>query len=97
MNRKTLIRLFQDGMRYPPGKHRVKVSKVFEITVHPDEVVELDEYEGFLAEENCGKRRIFRPRAEKVEPEMFHVGKSILDLRDGEVVEEPGGGWPESV
>ena len=96
MNRKTLIRLFLEGMRYPQGKHRVMVSKVFEITVRPNEVIELDEYEGISSEENCHQERKFRPK-EKPEPDMFHVGKSILSLKDGQLIEKPGEGWGDSV
>lgn len=80
INRKLLIELFRGGMRYPQGKHQVRLSKVFQITVRPDEVVELDEYEGFVAEENHDEK-------------MFHLGRAILDLKKGHVEEEPGTGW----
>ena len=97
MNRKELIRLFQKGMQYPPGKHHFWISRCFEITVRPDLVVELDEYEGFSSE----KRRKNGPRrkdsGETTTQGMFHVGRSILDLKDGQVTEEPSQGWERSL
>jgi len=51
-------------------------------------VVELDEYESFLSED--GARREGEPVRRK---RMFHVGRSILHLKKGVVVEEPGTGW----
>ena len=96
MNRKLLIELFQDGMEYPPGKHRFWISRCFEITVRPDKVVELDEYEGFSADRNT-KRSTRRRRAKNhSRNEMFHVGRSVLHLKDGRVVEEAGVGWTEN-
>ncbi len=53
-------------------------------------VVELNEYEGFVTEKNSATAT--REKAIKL-PEMFHVGRSILDLKNGRLVEETGGGW----
>ena len=96
MDRKLLIGLLQDGMRYSAGKHRLWISRCFEITVRSDQVVELDEYESFAAEENL------HPMSERVDgpkgsAKMFHVGKSILHLKDGQVVEKGGSGWSGKV
>ena len=95
MNRKTLVRLLADGMRYPQGKHRLWISKCFEITVLPDRVVELDEYEDF-SEENSAHPRADRAKTPKKLKEMFHVGRTILRLEDGHVLEEAGSGWRDS-
>lgn len=92
MDRKKLIELFQKGLQYPSGKHRFLVLRCFEITVHPDQMVELDEYESFVTEEKLPTGQKERPSRRKGD-EMFHVGKSILHLKDGRVVEEVGGGW----
>jgi hypothetical protein len=86
MDRKKLVELFRRGLQYPSGKHRFWVSRCFEITVHPDKVVDLDEYEGFASE--TGK-----PARKRQCSDMFHVGRSVLDLKDGTVVEERGDGW----
>jgi len=94
MDRKLLIELFRDGMVYPPGKHRFWISRCFEITVRPDKVVELDEYEGFSADPS-GKIPKHRNPRKKGKKAMFHVGRSILHLKEGRVVEETGGGWPK--
>lgn len=92
MDRKKLIDLFQKGMQYPPGKHRFWISRCFEITVRADWVVELDEYESFIAEKEAGLQRR-QPRTPAGSRDMFHVGRSVLNLRDGGVTEEQGGGW----
>lgn len=91
MDRKKLVDLFQKGMQYPTGKHRFWVSRCFEITVRPDSVVELDEYEGFSSEAGPDLKSVKRRR--ESDKEMFHVGRSMLDLRDGQVKEESGEGW----
>ena len=92
MDRKILIQLLRDGMQCPPGRHRFWVSRCFEITVRPDKrVVELDEYESFATEDGSEPARR-RSRASDCK-EMFHVGKSDLHLKDGQVLEESGGGW----
>ncbi|MBI1953244.1 MAG: hypothetical protein HYS41_03885 [Candidatus Omnitrophica bacterium] len=83
MDRTTLIRLLKDGMHYPTGKHRFLVQRCFEITVHPNRMVEVDEYEGYAT-------------AAKKANDYFHVGRSVVSLKDGEVTEEPGRGWPNS-
>ena len=92
MDRKKLVDLFQKGMQYPTGTHRFWISRCFEITVRPDEVVELDEYESFSAEKNSTTRTSMRPTP-KEENDMFHVGRSVVNLRDGQVQEERGLGW----
>ena len=90
MDRKKLVNLFQKGMQYPPGKHRFWISRCFEIHVRPDSVIELDEYEGFASEAGPEVKSQFRRKTDK---EMFHVGRSVVDLRDGQVIEESGQGW----
>jgi hypothetical protein len=91
MDRKKLVDLFQNGMQYPPGKHRFWVSRCFEINVRSDSVVELDEYEGFSSEVGPDLKSVKRRR--QTDKEMFHVGRSMLDLRAGQVREESGEGW----
>lgn len=96
MDKKQLIELLQDGMRYPTGKHRVWISRCFEIRVRPDQVVELDEYESV---DTGPAQKPKRPglRKSKAGSEMFHVGRSILRLKEGVVTEHPGQGWdPET-
>lgn len=83
MDRKKLVSLLQTGMAYPPGKHCFWIARCFEIHVRPDRVVELDEYESFSATGTPDASR------------MFHVGRSVLHLKDGKVVEQAGGGWAE--
>lgn len=92
MDRKKLVELFQEGMEYPPGKHKLWISRCFEITVRPDQVVEFDEYEGFASQSENG-RSAHRRRRQERRGNMFHVGRSILQLGNGEVVEETGDGW----
>ncbi|MCM8794737.1 MAG: hypothetical protein NC819_02900 [Candidatus Omnitrophica bacterium] len=85
MDRKLLIDLFQKGMKYAPGRHRFWISRCFEIHVRSDRVVELDEYEGFDSD-----------AASLPKKKMFHVGRSVLNLKNGRVVEKPGTGWGQS-
>ncbi len=91
MDRKLLIGLLQDGMKYSQGKHRFWISKCFEITMRPDSVIELDEYEGFSSE--AGPNLKSSKRRRQSDKEMFHVGRSMLDLRDDRLTEESGRGW----
>ena len=94
MDRKMLVGLFQEGIQYSLGRHRLWISRCFEINVRPNQVVELDEYESFSAEKAVGSDRSrWVRKAPKKKQEMFHVGRSILDLKDGRVVEESGAGW----
>ena len=93
MDRKTLVELFQSGMKYNPGKHRFWISRCFEIHVRADHVVELDEYEGFDAEETPVALKHLIPPAKPAKQKMFHVGRSIVDLKAGQVTEHPGSGW----
>lgn len=95
MDRKKLVQLFQEGMEYPPGKHKLWISRCFEITVRPDQVVEFDEYEGFAAQSD-GCRELRRRRGHERRRNMFHVGRSVLHLGDGQVSEEGGEGWRDS-
>jgi len=88
MDRAVLIKLFQDGMRYPPGTRRLWVSRCFEVTVRPDQVVEVDEYEGVAIE---GADDTPRTRCAH-DGEMLHRGRSRLDLKDGRVIEQPRAG-----
>ena len=85
MERTMLVRLFRNGMRYPVGNYCFWVRRHFEITVHPNEQVEIDEYESFATEEcpDQGSKR-------------FHVGRSVLDQKAGHLIEEPGTGWRKS-
>ena len=92
MDRKLLVELFQSGMKYTPGKHRFWVSRCFEIHVRPDQIVELDEYEGFDAEQNSASRLLNRSSKTGKE-KMFHVGRSVVYLKAGQVIEQPGTGW----
>lgn len=85
MDRKLLIELFQDGMKYSTGKHQFWITRRFDIKVRSDRVVEMDEYEGFDTDP--------APEATK----MFHVGRSILHLKNGQVVEQPGKGWKQDL
>ena len=81
MDRKKLIQLFQKGvMEYPVGKHQFWIARRFEIHVQKNQV-QLDEYESFST--------VSEPESR----EMFHVGRSILHLKDGRVEEELGDGW----
>lgn len=95
MDRQMLVELFRDGMRYPAGRHELWVSRCFEITVRPNRVVQLDEYEGFATDTGDAPKRGRRPRS-KESGKMFHVGRSVLHLKEGRVVEESGGGWKEA-
>ena len=96
MDKKLLIELLQDGMKYPPGKHQVWVSRCFELNVRTDQVVELDEYEAIDAGDGLGtKQQGVRKRQDR--PEMFHVGRSVLRLREGLVTEQPGAGWDRKI
>lgn len=97
MDKKLLIELLQDGMQVPTGRHRFWVSRCFEITVRPDrKVVELDEYESFATDRPGSKGRRSPGPARGGRKEMFHIGKSVIHLTDGRVVEESGEGWKEA-
>lgn len=95
MDRKSLIELFRRGMNYPPGRHRFWISRCFEVIVRPDSVVELDEYEGFATQDGKAKDGMEPPHTGQPNG-MFHVGHSVLNLRDGSVIEEAGRGWGSS-
>jgi hypothetical protein len=93
MDRKALIGLFQQGMRYPLGKHRLWFCRCFEVTVHPEGIVEVDEYEGAAP---SGRRNPDGPRHPGLKEAlkgMFHVGRSLLQLPGGRVLEQTGQGW----
>lgn len=93
MDKKMLIGLLMDGMKYAAGKHRVWISRCFEIQVRPDQVVKLDEYEGFSTEDGISPQRGRRDSDAEDQKGMFHVGRSILHLKNGRVIEQPGAGW----
>ena len=98
MDRKRLIDLFRRGMQYPPGKRSFWVSRCFEIVVREDSVVEMDEYEGFSTEDGTdgeSSGEVSSSKKGSSKSGMFHVGRSILDLKDGKVVEQDGMGWKE--
>ncbi|MBI3318431.1 MAG: hypothetical protein HYZ90_04680 [Candidatus Omnitrophica bacterium] len=94
MDRKVLIGLFLEGMRYPRGKHQLWVERCLELNVRPDEVVELDEYEDFSTQKKKTPPAA-RPRKGGAPREMFHVGRSVLHLKEGRVIEKEGSGWPD--
>ena len=98
MDREKIIELFRTGMHYPPGKRRFWLSRCFEITVREDSVVEIDEHEGFSTEDSPGEASLREgsPPRRSSKTGMFHVGRSILDLKDGKVVEQSGLGWNEN-
>ncbi len=93
MDRKTLVRLFKNGMRYPRGSYRFWVRRCFEITVCSNQSVEIDEYESFIAEEGLHLRHLRQIAQKKPAAERFHVGRSILDQKAGQVTEHSGTGW----
>ncbi len=95
MDRRNLIELFRKGMNYPSGRHRFWISRCFEITVRPDSLVQLDEYEGFVPQ--GGESQDGRVHSEGDQlSEMFHVGRSVLNLKSGRVIEEQGKGWGQA-
>jgi hypothetical protein len=92
LSRETLIALLKRGMEYPAGKHRLWVSRCFEITVDLNQKVNVDEYEEFTTELGlCTKQE--RPNQTKKGRQMYHVGRSVLNLKGGKVIEERGEGW----
>ncbi|PIQ81942.1 MAG: hypothetical protein COV76_06185 [Candidatus Omnitrophica bacterium CG11_big_fil_rev_8_21_14_0_20_64_10] len=92
VNRETLVRLLQEGLEYPEGRHRLWFARCFEITVGEDRTVQLDEYESVSTELSVSKEvKNFSRRAQ--DRQMFHVGRSVLDLGRGGVREEQGAGW----
>ncbi len=93
MDRKVLIELLRNGMKYPIGKHQLWISRCFEITVRPNKVVEVDEYETYDERNGLsvksGKRAGAHNRAG-----MYHVGRSVLLPKDKRVIKEAAGaGW----
>ncbi len=96
MNRKIIVELLQNGMRYPVGRHQFWVSRCFEITVHPNRVVEVDEFESY-EEKNGVRFRNGTPASVKRRDRMFHIGRSIISMKNRKVVENaPGSGWLDS-
>lgn len=89
MNRRVLTELFRQGMRYPPGRRRLWVIQCFEIAVQPGEVVAIDEYAGSAIEDGETPMQPPRP-GEASGCQMLHVGRSILHLTEGRVIEKPG-------
>ena len=90
------MELFRKGMQYPPGKHRLWVRRCFEIRLRPGRVVEIDEYESFSTKtERTGVAAQDQRPDPKDSGKMFHVGRSVLNLKDKQVVEKEGSGWRE--
>ncbi len=88
MDRKMVVDLIRNKMvQCPMGRQRIWLTRCFEITVRSDQVAEVDEYEtygnGNGAEVRNGKSGGAKNRAG-----MLHVGRSIVSLKDGRVIEE---------
>ena len=92
MDRNKLIALFKQGMRYPLGTHRLWCCRCFEMTVRPEGVVEVDEYEG-VSPSGKALDPPRHPALQEALRGMFHVGKSILHLKGGSILERTGQGW----
>ncbi len=45
MDKDLLIQLLQNGLEYPVGKFNLWSTKRFDITVRPDQIIELEEYQ----------------------------------------------------
>lgn len=87
MDRTLLLKLFMDGMRYPPGTRQLWVTRCFDVTVHPGQVVTVDEYENAVVQEAA--RAASRTMCCR-HHELHHAGRSVLDLRTGLMTEHPG-------
>ena len=59
-----------------------------------ERLVTLDEYEGYDEEKNLSRRNR-QHRIEPMDGKMFHVGQSILHLKDRQIVNKPGAGWQQ--
>lgn len=91
MDRQMMVNLIRNRVvENPKGKTRFWLVRCFEITVRPDRVVEVDEYEAYeVCEGKNGIEACNGPRADfKSLAGMFHVGRSVISLSDGRVVEE---------
>lgn len=85
MDRKVLVDLLCNGMRYPKGTHHVWVTRYYEITVLPSRKVVVDEYECYG--EGHGA-------APKNGADKFHLGRTVIDQKEHYVVREAAGwGW----
>lgn len=91
MDRKLVVKLLQNEVKYPLGKHRVWICRCFEITVRSDQVVEVDEYESFTAEDGVSRKQ--SPQLPRKTGDIYHVGRSTLHLKKKQVMEESGIGW----
>lgn len=91
MDRQMVVNLIRNRMvECPKGRTRVWVTRCFEITVRPGRMVEVDEYEACeVCEGKSGVQACNGPRADfKSLDGVFHVGRSVISLNDGRVVEE---------
>ncbi len=91
MDRQMVVNLIRNRMvECPKGKSRLWVTRCFEITVHSGEVVEVDEYEACeVCEGGNGIKACNGPHADfRSLAGMFHVGRSVIYLREKRVVEE---------
>ncbi|MCM8811947.1 MAG: hypothetical protein NC910_02730 [Candidatus Omnitrophica bacterium] len=94
MDRQMMVNLIRNEVvENPKGKTRFWLVRCFEITVRPDRVVELDEYEAYeVCEGKNGIEACSDPCADlRSLAGMFHVGRSVIHLNDGRVIEEPSG------
>lgn len=94
MDRQMMVNLIRNRVvENPRGKTRFWLVRCFEITVRADRVVEVDEYEAYeVCEGKNGIEACNGPRADyRSLAGMFHVGRSVIHLNDGRVVEEPSG------
>ena len=99
MDRTLVLELLKNKViQYPKGKHRIWVSRCFEINVRPRRLVEVDEYEGYVEEKDGSGPKHHRngKGREKELKKMFHVGRSIVSLKEGTVTQERGTGWQSS-
>ncbi len=97
MDRTVVVELLRNGtMKYSVGRHQLWVSRCFEITVHTNKLIEVDEFEAY-DEKNGMKFRNGTVPDGKRHDRMYHVGRSILSLKDRQVIDTvPGSGWVNS-
>ena len=93
MDRKTIVELLRNGMKYSIGRHQLWVSRCFEITVHPNKVIDVDEFESYDEKNGLKFRNGTVPEAKRRD-RMYHVGRSVISLKDRQVIDTvPGSGW----
>lgn len=96
MDRKVLVELLRNGMRYPIGRHQIWISRCLEITVRPDRVIVVDEFEAYDERSGLKSRNGTRASPER-RKRMFHLGRSLVSLKDRRVIDNaPGAGWVDS-